>query len=375
MCKQHFFDKALMKNNKKLKILITDDDPRSLYAMEMLLSQESYELHFADGGLATIAQFETDPPDVLLLDVMMPDMTGYEVCRHLKTDERWQHIPIILVTALDRKDDIVSGLEAGADEFLSKPVHGPELRARVQSVLRIKQQHDAVLETLQLREDMANMVVHDMRSPLAALMLCADLLRRQGDLSETQDYLAQQVVFLAHNLDTYATDLLLLAKMSSGKLALRLEPVDMVALVLAAKKQYLEMADSRDIELVTRLPDQQRRVLLDKNLMHRVIDNLLSNAFKFSPDGAVITLQLAYRDKNDLEQSGMCLQIIDQGPGIPEEHLESIFDAYEIADVKQPDIPQLGLGLAFCKMVVTAHEGQILAGNNETGGAVFTIEM
>lgn len=364
-----------MKNNKKLKILITDDDPRSLYAMEMLLSQESYELHFADGGLATIVQFETDPPDVLLLDVMMPDMTGYEVCRYLKTNERWQHIPIILVTALDRKDDIVCGLEAGADEFLSKPVHGPELRARVQSALRIKQQHDAVLETLQLREDMANMVVHDMRSPLAALMLCADLLRRQGDLSETQDYLAQQVVFLAHNLDTYATDLLLLAKMSSGKLALRLEPVDMVALVLAAKKQYLEMADSRDIKLVTRLPDQQRRVLLDKNLMHRVIDNLLSNAFKFSPDGAVITLQLVYRDKDDLEQSGMCLQIIDQGPGIPEEHLESIFDAYEIADVKQPDIPQLGLGLAFCKMVVTAHEGQILAGNNETTGAVFTIEI
>ncbi len=343
--------------------------------MEMLLSQDAYDLQFANGGLATLAQFEKEPPDVLLLDVMMPDITGFDVCRRLKADARWRHIPIILVTALDRKDDIVFGLDAGADEFVSKPVHGPELRARVQSMLRIKKQHDEVVQTLQLREDMATMVVHDMRSPLSALMLCTDLLRRQDDLSESQKNLANQIAFLAQSLNAYSTDLLLLAKMNSGKLALRLEPVDLADLILNARKQYSEMADSRDVTIAVSLPDQRFRVAVDRNLMHRVIDNLLSNAFKFSPDGGTITLLLAYSDKPGAEQPGVCLQIGDQGPGIPEAYLQSIFDAYEVIEAEKSGIPQVGLGLAFCRLVVEAHSGKITAGNNQPTGAVFTIEM
>ena len=364
-----------MEHHKISKILITDDEPKSLYTMEMLLSQEPYEIFFADGGLATISQFETDPPDALLLDVMMPDMTGYEVCRHLKADERWRHVPIILVTALDHKDDVVQGLEAGADEFLTKPVHGPELRARVQSMLRIKKQYDELQETLNLREDMANMIVHDMRNPISALLLYTDLLRLKGGASPQHEQFTQNITFQAHRLNAYLGDLLLLAKMRAGKLVLKPVLVDVVDLMKTAVQQHQELANSKGITIATKLPDQPLDLLLDKKLMQRVVDNLLSNALKFSPNNSTINLFLTYTNHGDDNQPGLCIQVTDQGPGIPAEHRERIFDKFEIIDAQKEDIPQVGLGLAFCKLVVNAHNGKIYVENNKPTGAIFTVAI
>ena len=175
--------------------------------MEMLLSQEPYEILFADSGQTTLDKVEAESPDLLLLDVMMPDMTGYEVCQRLKADNRWRHIPIILVTALDRKEDVVSGLDAGADEFLTKPVHGAELRARVRTMLRIKNQYDELQEALELREEMADMIVHDMRSPISALMLYTDILERRKGSPLHHERLTGKIRLQVHRLNSYLGDL------------------------------------------------------------------------------------------------------------------------------------------------------------------------
>lgn len=368
-----------MENNNKLpKVLITDDEPKSLYAMEMLLSQEPYEIFFADGGLATLSMFESDPPDVLLLDVMMPDLTGYEVCRQLKADARWQHIPVILVTALDRKDDIVRGLEAGADEFLTKPVHGPELRARVKTMLRIKKQYDELQETLQLREDMASMIVHDMRNPISALLLYSDLLRLKHGAPLHQEQFTQHISLQAHRLNSYLGDLLLLAKMRAGKLVLQTVPLDVGEMVATAVLHQQEFAQSKGIVIETRLPDHQTEFSLDKKLMQRVLDNLLSNALKFSPENSKITVGLSHTPNGQESQAGgkgLCLQVIDQGPGVPKEYREKIFEKFSVFDLKRPDISQVGLGLAFCKLVVDAHKGRIFVEDNNPTGAIFTVEI
>ena len=200
------------------KVLIVDDEPKSLYTMEMLLYPENIDIVFADCGRAALEKVETEDPDLLLLDVMMPDMTGYEVTRRLKNDPQRRHIPIILVTALDRQDDIIEGLEADADEFLSKPVHGPELRARVRSALRMKQQHDQIQETVKLREKMADMLVHDMKSPVTALLLYADILTRYGEIPPKQVEIVDKMRYQVHRLNTFLGDLLLLVKMRSGSL-------------------------------------------------------------------------------------------------------------------------------------------------------------
>ena len=249
------------------KILIVDDEPKSLYAMEMLLSQESYEICFANNGESALTQVETEAPDLLLLDVMMPDVTGYEVCRRLRADSRWQQLPIVLVTALDRKEDIVEGLEAGADEFLTKPVNGSELRARVRTMLRIKHQYDELQDTLQLREDMADMIVHDMRTPISSLMLYTDILAKTGYSHDYCEEIINKIRHQANRLNSYLGDMLLMAKMRSGDLILNKMPIDLTMLLQIAVNYHQEVADSKKIEIVLDLPNEKKMVLLDKKLM------------------------------------------------------------------------------------------------------------
>ena len=156
------------------RVLIVDDESSGRDALEALLYQEGYELAFARDGYEALSAIADAPPDTVLLDVMMPNLDGFEVCRHIKGDARWQHISVVLVTALDSKEDIVRGLDAGADEFLSKPVNGPELRARVRTMLRIKSQYDQLREELRATGSIAK------RQKLSKRLKIVDAFRRSG---------------------------------------------------------------------------------------------------------------------------------------------------------------------------------------------------
>jgi two-component system sensor histidine kinase/response regulator len=139
--------------------------------VETLLDGENYQLYYAPSGKGALDRLDSFQPDVILLDVMMPDLDGMEVCRRIKADPQWQAVPIIMVTALNATEDLARCLATGADDFISKPVNGVELRARINSMLRIKQQYDNVRALLKLREDVVNMIVHDLRNPLASIVL------------------------------------------------------------------------------------------------------------------------------------------------------------------------------------------------------------
>lgn len=360
------------------KVLIVDDDPNSLYTMEMLLSAEPYELDFADSGQMALAKVEAMEPDILLLDIILPDMDGHEVCQRLRAKESGQHIPIILATALNRREDIVRGLEAGADDFLTKPVNGAELRARVRSMLRIKKQYDEIQAALQLREDMADMIVHDMRSPLSTLILYTDLLALPDVSSEKKERYTSTIRTQAQRLNGFLADLLILAKMDSGKLLMNREPLDVRDLVLDTLDQYKDITASMGICLSTVFPENIQESCVDKKLMQRVIDNLVVNAIKFSSPDSQITVQIEYLAMTaEIQRPALSVRIrvIDEGSGIPKEYHERIFDKYEIVASKNCDIQQVGLGLALCKLVVDAHGGRIFVESNEPHGAIFTIEI
>src|SRR5262245_5502577 len=128
--------------DKQAQILVVDDERTARDTLEAFLYPENYHLLFATNGFEALNCLQTFEPDVILLDVMMPGLDGYEVCQQIKANEAWRHIPLILITALNSKAEVVRGLDTGADEFLSKPVNGYELRARIRSMLRIKRQHD-----------------------------------------------------------------------------------------------------------------------------------------------------------------------------------------------------------------------------------------
>jgi signal transduction histidine kinase len=359
------------------QVLIIDDQPSARDTLKALLHPEGYRLTFAASGdeaLACLAQFQ---PDTILLDVMMPGMDGLELCRRLKAEARWRHIPVILITALDSQEDIAAGLEAGADDFLSKPVQRLELRARVRSMLRIKKQFDELQAALQLREDMAHMLVHDLRNPLVPIRGLAELLLLRHTFAPEVTKDLKTIYTQALRLNDYLNDMLLLAKMEKGVLSLNRSGVDLNALVEAVKENHRMVAESKEIRLLINLPEETNTVFLDVHLFQRVLDNLFSNALKFSPIQSTINVTVAY--PNPTNEHGFTpsfrLKVADAGPGIPEKYRVSIFDKFKIIDLRKQDVPQIGLGLAFCKLVVEAHGGEIFVEDNQPTGAIFTIEI
>ncbi len=354
-------------------ILIIDDEPIARESLEALLGVEGYRLVFAADGQDGLAKAAAAAPDLILLDIMMPDMDGYEVCQHLKANAQTRAIPIIMLTALSDKNSLVRGLDTGADEFLSKPVTGLELRARVRSMLRIKKQHDELQYLLQMREQFANMVVHDMRTPLQVIMSYADLLLTETELPEEPREWVEAINHNADRLSKLLNEMLITAKMEKGQFVLNRAVVDVGQLARDAWQHHRIIAEERDIRLQLDLPEQSAYAQLDANLFIRVLDNLLANALKFSPTGSVVVLRVIAPPT--VAEGRLHIQVVDEGPGIPVEHLDRIFNPFEIVALRQKDFTQIGLGLSFCKHVVEAHGGQLRVAPNEPTGSIFTITL
>ncbi|HBE18049.1 MAG TPA: hybrid sensor histidine kinase/response regulator [Cyanobacteria bacterium UBA11149] len=354
--------------NYQPTILVIDDDPDNFDVIETLLCHENYHFNYASSGIKALDRLDTIAPDIILLDVMMPDMNGIEVCRRIKTNPNWRHIPIIMVTALSSKEDLARCLDTGADDFLSKPVNGIELRARIRSLLRIKQQYDALQASLQIRQDMSNMIVHDLRNPLTSIMLSCEMLKLT-DLAELQQKKIKQIGIASKHLESLIDSLLIMAKLEAGHMLLNLTDVDLITMTEMVVSDIQPMASQRRIELISHLPDSQKFIKLDSSLFRRVLDNLLMNAIKFSPKDSKIVVEIDYPSHIDA-----IIRVIDRGPGVSQELKQRIFDKYEVGSFFA-DVKQTGLGLAFCKMAVEAHGGTIYISDNQPRGSIFTVEI
>ena len=371
-----------MSTNSHPSVLVVDDEQDNFDVVEFILFTEGYELNYVTSGQEALVFLENSQPDVILLDVMMPEMDGIEVCRQIKAHLIWRYIPIVMVTALNSKADLARALNTGADDFISKPVSPVELRARVRSMLRIKQQHDALefllkekeallekqVESLQLRQDMSNMVVHDLRNPLTIIIMSCGLLKLTH-LEEKQLNKVEQISQAGNRLQSLIDSLLMMAKLESGKFLLNITEVNLSLLGKAVVQDFHAIATQKKIEFVSHLPEPDHQVLVDEILLRRALDNLLSNAFKFSPENSQVTLII-----EDSSSSTIKIQVKDRGPGIREEVKEKIFDKYEIGNIIR-GVSQTGLGLAFCKMAVEAHGGKISVDSNEPNGSIFTLEI
>jgi signal transduction histidine kinase len=351
-------------------ILVIDDEIDNFDVIDTLLCQENYQLHYASGGQEALDLMGTFQPDVILLDVMMPNMSGLELCRILKQDSQWQHLPIIMVTSLSSKQDLARCLDAGADDFIAKPVNSAELRARLKSMLRIKQQYDNLQALLQLREDMVKMIIHDLRNPLSSVILAAEIMRYPNLPPEKQERKLEQILACSYELKALIDDLLLMSKLELGKLTLQRQSVDLVEFCQAALVGMNDVAAQKRLSLLSQFPPPGRHpIQVDPTLFRRVLDNLLSNAIKFSPEGSQITISAIY-----LEGGGLKVSIADLGPGIALDLRQKIFEKYEIGSLIT-GINQIGLGLAFCKIAVEAHSGTISVTDNQPRGSIFTVEI
>jgi signal transduction histidine kinase len=355
-----------MKDNSS--ILIIDDEPNNFDVIEALLDSENYDLNYASSGYKALERLEIFQPDVILLDVMMPELNGIEVCKRIKANPLWKSIPIIMVTALTSKEDMARCLDAGASDFVSKPVNGLELRARIKSMIRIKQQYDDLQMLLQKQEDMVHMIVHDLRNPLTTILLSADLLSDPSSPESRKPEKVERIVRGAHRLQSLIDSLLLMAKIQAGKMVLKYTSGNLNQMCLSLIEDFKALATPKKLELCLNLPEY-KLVNLDLSVFRRILDNLLSNAIKFSPANSKITVSVEYP-----ETGGVNISVADMGVGISEEIRSIIFEKYEIGKVI-PNTPQLGLGLAFCKLAIEAHGGSITVLNNEPHGSIFTISI
>ncbi|MBP0018510.1 MAG: hybrid sensor histidine kinase/response regulator [Cyanobacteria bacterium SBLK] len=356
---------------KAPSILIVDDEPDNFDVIETLLNEGDWDLYYAANGREGIAFLEILPPDLVLLDVMMPGMDGIEVCQTIKANVRWQAIPVIAITALTAKEDLARCLAAGADDFISKPVNRYELRARIQSLLRIKYQYDRLQTLFGLREDMVKMIVHDLRNPLTGVLANLELLDTMKSLNTD---LAWGLIDRAHSsaqmLQGLIDDLLTISSIESGKIRLNRTEVDLCALIHAVLGNFEAIAAQKNQVLVSHFSlDSEYKISGDFTTIRRLLDNLLSNAIKFSPNNSEIVVNVEW-----LEAGNSKIQVIDSGAGIPEALQQKIFEKYEVG-TPMPDISQIGLGLAFCKMVAEAHGGNICVKNNQPRGSIFELTL
>jgi len=337
--------------------------------VQMMLEPQGYDLILLENGLELLDELsKPNIPDLIILDVIMPMMSGFDACRKVKANPRWQHIPIILVTVLETKEAILQGMEAGADDFLQKPVNFHELQARVRSMLRIKNQYDELEKILHLREELSNMVIHDMSSPITLIQLHIALLEEQLTDPKQREHL-EMIQVAAERLDSFTNDMLMMAKLEHSKLRVNLSEVEINEVILNAEKHFSIMAKSKGIELKLELPYKPLKLFLDQHLFSRVVANLLTNALQYSPPQSKVVLRLQNINKH------LKLQVIDEGVGIPEIDRERIFNKFEVVELKKKGIKQIGLGLTFCKMAVDAHGGKIYAQENQPHGSIFTVEI
>jgi K+-sensing histidine kinase KdpD len=306
-----------------------------------------------------------------ILDVSMPagDLgcddrnTGFEVCRRIKRDPRTNRIPVIFVTALNDTTDRVKAIEAGGDDFLTKPHNRLVLGARVRSLLKLKAATDALDESARkmkelekLRDDLMKMIVHDLKSPLTSVLATMEMLMDGdfGTLTAKQREALGDAEGKAEDLLGLIEDLLEVRRIEEAALTLNLEPIAPGALLTEIVHEWAHRFHQDSAVATVDVADDAPVFHADRQLIKRVIGNLIQNALTHSMQA--VRLQLSVRR----DGTGVLFTVSDNGPGIPAEYHEIIFRKFE--QVKTPNMPRVrssGLGLAFCKLVVESHGGRI----------------
>ena len=364
-------------------ILVADDVPANVELLFDQLQVLGFRAIAAIDGPSALEVCFEHRPDLCILDVSMPagDLgcddrsTGFEVCRRIKRDSRTARIPVIFVTALNDTTDRVKAIEAGGDDFLTKPHNRLVLGARVRSLLKLKAATDALEESARkmkelekLRDDLMKMIVHDLKSPLTSVLATIEMLMDGdfGELTADQKKALGDSEAKAEDLLALIEDLLEVRRIEETALTLNLDALAPGALLTEIVHEWQHRFQQDSATASIHVADDTPVFHADRPLIKRVIGNLIQNALTHSAHA--VTLHLSVRKDGD----GVLFTVADNGPGIPPEYHELIFRKFE--QVRTPNVPRVrssGLGLAFCKLVVESHGGRIWVQSEEGRGSAF----
>jgi signal transduction histidine kinase len=361
-------------------ILVVDDTLANLQLLTGMLKDRGYRVRPVPSGKLALQAIQKEPPELILLDINMPEMNGYEVCAFLKADEALREIPVLFISALDEMIDKVKAFAAGGVDYITKPFQFEEVEARVKTHLKLRrlqlelerqnrqlrESYEQLKKLEDLRDNLTNMVVHDMRSPLMGitgnleiLEMYAEKKLSREDMESLRNARSSSLVLVG-----MVTSLLDISRLEQGQMPLDVTCSDMDDLIQDALKSLGSL--TKQVSLLFHKTNLPVLVTCDVNLITRVIANLVGNAIKFAPEGSKVTVSV------EKEGEGTKLCVADTGNGIPLEYHEKIFEKFgQVVNRQHRQRYSTGLGLTFCKLAVEAHGGKIGVESEVGKGSTF----
>lgn len=371
--------------DKRWRILVVDDEPNNLQLMMQILN-DHYQLAFAANGSKALEVARKLETDLILLDIMMPDMDGYEVCRKLKAEEKTRHIPVIFITARDDIEDETKGLELGAIDYIAKPISPSIVKARVKNHIelkiarekiekqkrRLEDQNTELLRAAQFREDVERITRHDLKTPLNAIIALPQYISMKGNLSEEQiDYLKtiEESGLRMLNMINLSLDLF---RMERGMYQFHPDRVNISKIInkiISEMQYYAEMKNLSVKILINGNPPGGKDIFLQGEtlLCYSMLANLIKNAFEASPEEEQITVAVNDGDGNDTMGT---VSIHNKG-AVPEEIRDRFFDKYVTSGKKTG----IGLGTYSARLIAGIQGGSIEMDTSDEKGTAVTVRL
>ena len=357
-------------------VLVVDDVPTNVMLVQAILKKEGYTLLTTDSGAKALRIAQERHPNLILLDIMMPEMDGYEVLQHLKSNPETNNIPVIIMSALSDMQSIVKGYQLGATEYVTKPFQREELVKRVAhryelfSIKRIKQELENTIES---RDTLYSVIAHDLRSPLGSLKMMNNAILMMVD----KDQVSPEVFEMLQMMNKTSEEIFLLldnllkwAKNRLKKQNVYKQETDINSLVSSTAEIYIPMAAQKGLTIQLQDMDKELSGFVDIDMIKTVIRNLISNAIKFSFEGGTISIA------SKIEGDFVIVSVKDSGKGIKKEDQEKLlkqnthFTSYGTNNEKGS-----GLGLMLCKDFVEQHDGKLWFESEEGKGSTFFISL
>ena len=364
------------KTEKKDRILVVDDVYDNLLVIQTILEDEGYEIEIQEDSQIALTMVEESPPDLILLDLMMPDIDGYEFTRRVRKNKQLPFIPILLITAYENIT-VADGLDAGAEDFIRKPVDADELQPRVRSLLRLKHSIDERDHMASLRQDFVSRFTHDLRTPLAASNRVLKLLR-EGRFFETSPELEQIFTTMITSNDdllNMVNSLLEVYRYEADCKQINFDKINIFDLVRDVVQELKPLAEEKELKLKSNLENNLENnnseenelstIFADRIEIKRVLTNIIGNAIKFTKTGFIEVNLIV--DSQTAE-----IKIQDTGSGISSEEQAILFERFRPGKHKNSGS---GLGLYLSRRIIEAHNGSINVESEPGKGSLFTINL
>lgn len=348
-------------------ILVVDDNEMNRDMLSRRLIKQGHTVETAEDGKKALVLLEEKSFDLILLDVMMPEVSGLDVLKKLREKHTMADLPIIMVTAKDQSEDIVEALKLGANDYVTKPVDFPVASARVQTQMNLKR-------LSQLKDEFLAIASHDLKNPLTGILGFTGVLQAihgtGQPLNEEHFQFINRIEKLAWVMNRIISDFLDFQAMEEGQLRLQPQKMDLNETVLLSIENNKDYAARKKIQLEQELVKELESTIADEARIQQVVDNFLSNAIKFCPEDARVLI------KTRKENSELVFEVVDSGPGLTEADMQKVFKKYSrLSNKPTGGEKSSGLGLAICKKIIELHEGKIGVHNNPDKGATFWFRL